>query len=365
MGVGRCRQPEVTDWRRVVTRFLHRPKHQRRDRTLLGRFVQPTEQPLKVLRPNPVRRRAQTVSECLGELLELGDLLRIGRLVDAIQSGQIGLLQMRRHRFVRHEHELLDDSMRDVALGRDDRLDQPLFIHHEHRRRQVEVDRPTLAAPATQRLIELLHELEQWHELRMPLTRVGVTLGKDGVHRRVRHPFVAVDDPVMCLIAHHLTTLVDLHQTRLHQPVHPRVETAQPRCQLFRKHVHGAVGKVRRGAAFTSRLVERAALGHIVRHVGDVHPEPVAAVRQTLEGDRVVEVPRGLAVDRHRREIAKVRPSRERPRAHRFPEPPRLGDRSLVMRVGQRMLPDDQLSIDPRIVHIAKDLGHPADRPSG
>ena len=73
---------------------------------------------------------------------------------------------------------------------------------------------------------------------------------------------------------------------------------------------------------------------HVVRDVGDVHAEPVVAVRQPLDGDGVVEVARVLAVDRHRRD--RLRKS-VRPRMSRsltaVPEPTRLLD-GLSVRVG-------------------------------
>ena len=65
-------------------------------------------------------------------------------------------------------------------------------------------------------------------------------------------------------------------------------------------------GKYTDVAALVAFLIERAALGHVMRDVGDVDAEPVVAVRQLLDADRVVEVARVLAVDRHRDRLTEI-----------------------------------------------------------
>ena len=100
----------------------------------------------------------------------------------------------------------------------------------------------------------------------------GVVLAReDGVDVRVGHPLVAVDDAVVHLVAHDLPAAIDFHQARLHEPIDVRIEAAQAGGELVREHVHGALGEIHRRAALVGLLVERAALLHVVRHVGDVH----------------------------------------------------------------------------------------------
>ena len=69
----------------------------------------------------------------------------------------------------------------------------------------------------------------------------------------------------------------------------------------------GSLGEVHRGAALVRLGVERAPLVDVMRHVGDVDAQPVVAIRQSLDGDGVVEVARVLAVDGDGRDAAEVR----------------------------------------------------------
>jgi len=87
------------------------------------------DQLLKVARPDRVGRRGQAVAERGHELLELLDLERIGRFVDAIERRHVVVVEVLRHGFVRDQHELLDDPVGDAPLGGDD------LLHHPPRRR--------------------------------------------------------------------------------------------------------------------------------------------------------------------------------------------------------------------------------------
>ena len=149
------RQAEVADVRRVVARLLHRAQHQERDRLLLRRAAHRLDQLLEVARLDGVRRRAEAVAERRDELLELLDLERVGLLVDAVERRHVVVVEVLRDRLVGDQHELLDQPMRDVALGRDDRLDHPLVVEDDLGFLQVEVDRAAAAAPLVEDLEQL------------------------------------------------------------------------------------------------------------------------------------------------------------------------------------------------------------------
>ena len=112
-------------------------------------------------------------------------------------------LEVMRHRLVGQQHELFDEAMRDVALVRDDVLDQPLFVEHDLRLGQVEVDRPAAAPPRVQDVEQLAHQLEASAPAagNAPM-RLGVAIGQDGVDGGVGHPLGAVDHAVVHLVAH-------------------------------------------------------------------------------------------------------------------------------------------------------------------
>ena len=101
----------------------------------------------------------------------------------------------------------------------------------------------------------------------------------------------------MNLVADDGALLVDLHQARLNEAIHVRIEAAQARRQVGRKHMHRAVREVHRRRAIVGLLVEGTAFGHIVRDISDVDSEPVVTVLEPLDGDRIVEVARVFPVD--------------------------------------------------------------------
>ena len=108
--------------------------------------------------------------------------------------------------------------------------------------------------------------------------------------------------------------------------------------------------------------VERAAFFHVVRHVGNAHAEPVVAVRQPLQRNRIVEVARVLAVDGHGQSLAEVCPTCDVPLADGRPQTLRLGDRFLAMGVRQIVLADDDGGVDTRRVDGAEHLEHSTGR---
>ena len=267
-----------------------------------------------------------------------------------------------RHRLVRQQHELFDQPVSDVPLEGDDLLHHSAFVHDQLGLVQVEVDRAAPPACVVEDLKELTHQLEHRHQRGVARRQLGIAVGQNRVHGGVRHPLVAVDDPVVKFAANDVAAAIDLHQAGLHQPIDMGIQAAQPGRQLRRKHVHGTLGKVHRRAALVGLAVERAPLLHVMRDVGNVHAEPVVAVRQPADGDGIVEVARVLAVDGHGGQIAKVGAAADIPLRDRAAEADRLGDRFSGMRVGNAVLPDDDLGVDAGRIDVAEHLGHAADR---
>ena len=63
------------------------------------------------------------------------------------------------------------------------------------------------------------------------------------------------------------------------------------------KHGHGAVGEVNAGAAQARFLVERGVRRDVLRDIGNVDLQLEIAIGKISDGNRVVEVARGFAVD--------------------------------------------------------------------
>ena len=309
MGIAGRGETEVAEILRRIARLLHGAQHQERNRLLLRLAVDPLEQLLEVFRPDSRRRRTEAVAEAGDELLEALDLQQVRLLVHAIERRRRLLLEKRRDGFVGQEHELLDQAMRDVPLERDDRLDHAALVDDHFGLVQIEVDRPAPAARVVQDLKEVAHQLEHRHERRVARQQLRVAIGQNPVDRGVGHALVAVDHAVVKLVPDDAAVTIDFHQARLHEPVDVRIQAAQPGRQLRGEHVDGALGKVDRRGALVRLAVEGAAFLDVVRHVGDVDAEPVVAVRQRLERDRVVEIARMLAVDGDGRHVSKIGPA--------------------------------------------------------
>ena len=191
----------------------------------------------------------------------------------------------------------------------------------------------------------------------------GIAIGEDRVDVGVGHARVAVDDAVVQLVPHdRARSAIHLHQAGLHEPIDVRVEAAQPRRELRRKHVHGALWKVHGRAAIVRLDVERARLGHVVRDVRDVHGEPEVAVRQLVDRDRIVEVARVLAVDGHGRPVAEIRAADAIAIADDAAELLRFGDGFVAVLVRQVVLADDDRGVDARLLEPAQHFGDAAER---
>src|SRR5207244_10183825 len=105
------------------------------------------------------------------------------------------------------------------------------------------------------------------------------------------------------------------------------------------------------GAAGLRLRVQRRAGGDVVRDVGDVDAEPVAARRDPLHGQRVVVVPRVLGIDREYQRVAQIQPVAALARP-RLVERPRLALGARGESSGQA-----ELGGDPGIVPFGTTVG--------
>src|SRR5437763_235580 len=85
-----------------------------------------------------------------------------------------------------------------------------------------------------------------------------------------------------------------------------RIQTAKPGGELRRKHVYRALREIHRRRALVRLAIEPASLAHVMRDVGDVDAQPIIAVRQLFDRDRIVEIARVLSVDRDRHETSEI-----------------------------------------------------------
>ena len=171
-----------------------------------------------------------------------------------------------------------------------------------------------------------------------------------------------MNDAVVQLVADDVAAGVDFHQAGLHEAIDVRVQTAQSGRELARKHVHGALREVHRGPAIAGLAIQRTALRHVVRHVRDVDTQPVVAVRQPIDGDRVVEVPGVLAVDRDRLDVPEIGPAGEVPVSHRRPEADRLRHGLLAVCLRNPVLAENHAEVHTGRLDVAEHLDDAAGR---
>ena len=160
-----------------------------------------------------------------GDLLELQHALGIGALVDAEDGRDFQGFQVRGDGFVRRQHELLDQAMRDVARRAGDAGHFAEFVELEQRLGQIEIDGAAADALAVQDQRQFLHPLEALDQLLIALQQRRIAF-EHAVDRGVGHPLGAADDAAGEFLRHHVALRVDLQQRREHQPVLVRPQRA-------------------------------------------------------------------------------------------------------------------------------------------
>ena len=172
--------------------------------------------------------------------------------------------------------------------------------------------------------------------------------------RLVVEAVVAADDARVELVGAHVGGLVQVELDGHREPVHARVERADAVGEPLGQHRQHAVDQVDGGRALNGLPVDDAPPRNVVAHVGDVHPQPPAAL-VPLERDGVVEVARVDRVDGDGEQVAQVdaaglgRADLVGDRRRRVLRPRREGG-------AQPVLADDDLDVDARVGLESEDL---------
>ena len=119
--------------------------------------------PAHRLRPKPLHRNRadpERITEMRRDLFELHHALRIGLLVNAEDRCDVRLLQVRRHGFVRRQHELFDQAVRDVARAARDAGHLAKLVEFDQRLRHIEIDGAAPDAFLVQDQRQFTHQLE-------------------------------------------------------------------------------------------------------------------------------------------------------------------------------------------------------------
>ena len=88
----------------------------------------------------------------------------------------------------------------------------------------------------------------------------------------------------------HASLGINLHDSRLGQPVHIGIERADSVGQALWQHGHYAVGHIDRGCPIEGFLVQLRAFFDIVGHICDMDTQLKVTIFQALDMNRIVQV---------------------------------------------------------------------------
>ena len=305
-----AREPRVPEVLRVVARLLERAQHERGKRLLATFGVRDVlahalarlgRDPRRLLRRHVVgvgRRRSRDLDR--RQLREQPrDRERLRPLVHAEERFAATPGQQAGHGLVREDHQLFDQRVR-VRLGLEPRLlDAPVAVERERDLGTGDPKRTARESPPPELERDRLCEPQPLGEV----VRRVLAPCEDRFGLPVRQSLVRADHrPVERRLAG-LQRAVEQHLDRDAQPVDVGPERARVVRELVRKHRSDEARDIDGQRAVCGPSIERRPRRHEPRHVGDVDPDadPVAFAPR---GDRVVEVLRGLGVDRERQQLA-------------------------------------------------------------
>ena len=207
--------------------------------------------------------------------------------------------------FVGREHEFLDQAVRDISLAANDALHAPGFVEFNDRFRKIEINRAALVAPAIEQQRQLLHPAEFIHQRSVALAHFRIAF-EHLVDVGVGHAFRGADHAGCEIGADHFPGRVHFHDRAHHQAVNFRIQRADSVRKFLRQHRHRAVREIDGSAAQARFAIERRIALDVVRDVRDVHLQLEMSIRQRADQNRVVEIARGFAVNRHDRQVAEI-----------------------------------------------------------
>ena len=174
---------------------------------------------------NGQRAYAQGISEGRSDHFEIVNPLGIGFFVNPIQRCDALRFQILRHALVGREHELLDQTMSDVALRAGNAFHQAEFVELNHRLGQVEVNRSAALPFAVEDQRQIAHELEGGNQSCVTFAR-GCIAFEHGIDGSVGHALSGTNYTFAQLVADDFAARIDLHHAREHEPVEVRAQAA-------------------------------------------------------------------------------------------------------------------------------------------
>ena len=329
MRVIRFRQAVVSVRARAVARLLQTAQHADAQRIGVVAHFQRREQLRHFFALGKVSDFYAGVEHLFPQL---GELFRLGRVVDAGNERQLRLMKFSRGDFVRQQHEFFDELVRFVVLDLLDALREAVGVDVDFDFGHVEVER----AVAHAFFAKLRGDRPQRANVRAQLAELRVAeFGKraPGVagtvrgngrqradravvvffHQReslaVRQPLARGNDRVRELRRDDFSARVEHGENRFREPrfvFDERTDAAGKRVREHRNHGADEIRRVPAGARFG---VERRSRAHVAGNVRDVHADARFPLGEMFDRKRVVEVLRVVRVDRDREDVPEVEPA--------------------------------------------------------
>src|SRR6478735_2094200 len=324
---------------RVVARLLERAQDEPRERLpsaprlldVLGDARGDLARELRrLLWRQPVGRRRRRHAEVRELCEQVLDGQRVGLLVHAVERLAAPAGEERADELVGEDHQLLHEHVR-MRLALEPRLgDTAAAVEAKDDFRRLHLQGAPREALRAQRLRQLVVQVERLEDVRLGIAPLRLPVGQ--AHVRADHGAVEA----------RLAVRRDLNGDA--EPVLMRSQRAEVVGEVVRQHRRDLARHVRREGAARRALVERRSRRHEERDVRDVHPRADAVVLAPKR-ERVVEVLRGVRIDRVGQQVAQVDPVRDL----RF----RIGRSVRLERLSRTAL-DEQ-----RLEHVLDAIGRP------
>ncbi len=203
------------------------------------------------------------------EIAQHGQLVGRRALVHAVEHGMPVLGQELRRADIRRQHAFFDQLVRIVARRGNDLRDLAVLVEFQREFDGVEVDGATLVPRRRQCVIERVQILQ----VRQQFTRLGIGGLRRGIeplpHLRVREPGARMHDRRIERVALDCAGRRHFHVADHAKTVDAAFERAQLVRQLLRQHRDYAPREIDGRSALARVAVDRIAVAHVVRDIGD------------------------------------------------------------------------------------------------